>query len=396
MHCAYNDSIKICIFAMLMRKFNADIRHVAVMTFLAGIALALTIPYAYAGGRKLDSLELRERNNLQLADGKLYLPLDRYKVSSPYGYRRHPKTHKMHFHSAIDLDARWGDPVYAAEKGVVKFAGWKGKFGYYIIIDHGRDSLGNTFSTAYAHLSRFYVRKSDLVEAGQMIGKVGSTGRSTGSHLHFEVYENNIRKNPAVFFRHHELSEFSKYQVGGARRMRPVASIEPLIPLTVNFDVPVLLPEPLPRHKSEFGISIPLRLLLALQSAALADHIPQVHRAPLVHNELAVQTHENPKLLAGKDAEIGISAAEAIYGVQICASLKKLDASRKNAINKRHRGELKEDFDGEYYRYTLVSAEGWAFTDENEVRHYIRKLQRDEVMGVIKHENQQRITLGWE
>ncbi|NUN64974.1 M23 family metallopeptidase [Pseudanabaena biceps] len=102
-------------------------------------------------------------------------------VTSNYGWRMNPVTTIWSFHSGIDLGASFGTPVLAAKSGIVEFAGWGDGYGNLIELDHG--STG----TRYAHLEAIYVSQGQRVVQGQQIGIVGSTGRSTGPHLHFEV-----------------------------------------------------------------------------------------------------------------------------------------------------------------------------------------------------------------
>ncbi|WP_225902673.1 peptidoglycan DD-metalloendopeptidase family protein [Pseudanabaena sp. PCC 6802] len=102
-------------------------------------------------------------------------------VTSGYGWRINPVTGESAFHSGIDLGAPMGTPVLAAKSGTVQFAGWSG--GYGNLIEIGHDNMG----TRYAHLSAIYVNPGQRVAKGQQIGLVGSTGRSTGPHLHFEI-----------------------------------------------------------------------------------------------------------------------------------------------------------------------------------------------------------------
>lgn len=109
-------------------------------------------------------------------------PLRYTRVSSQYGYRTHPVTKKHSFHPALDLTAKRGTPVYAPASGVVVLAKRKGAYGKLLLLDH---SFG--FKTAYGHLSKFAVKSGDFVSKGDLIAYVGSTGRSTGPHLHYEV-----------------------------------------------------------------------------------------------------------------------------------------------------------------------------------------------------------------
>ncbi len=100
-----------------------------------------------------------------------------------------------HSHRAIDIGAWLGSPVVASDSGYVVFAGWdRSGYGNLVIIDHG-----NGYRTYYAHLSKIFVRVGDSVAQGQQIGAVGSTGRSTGPHLHFEIRYHNVQRNPLGF-----------------------------------------------------------------------------------------------------------------------------------------------------------------------------------------------------
>ena len=94
-------------------------------------------------------------------------------------------------HEGIDIDGSTGDPVVASKDGIITFAGWESGYGNLIIIDH----LG-PYKTKYGHLSKILVQAGQRVEAGELIGRVGSTGRSTGSHLHFEILINGSPVNP--------------------------------------------------------------------------------------------------------------------------------------------------------------------------------------------------------
>ena len=115
-------------------------------------------------------------------------------VTSKFGYRRDPFNRRAAMHNGIDFRGAIGSPIYAAAKGRVSFVGWKGGYGKTVEIAHG-----NGLMTRYAHLSRFDVKPGDRVEAGKTIAGMGSTGRSTGSHLHFEVRLNGRAVNPRTF-----------------------------------------------------------------------------------------------------------------------------------------------------------------------------------------------------
>ncbi|GAA4047025.1 hypothetical protein GCM10022213_18080 [Parerythrobacter jejuensis] len=116
------------------------------------------------------------------------------KVSSGFGYRRDPFTGGGAMHSGLDFKGPRGAPIYAAAKGVVSYAGWKSGYGKTIEITHG-----NGMMTRYAHMSRYSATAGQVVDAGDPIGAIGSTGRSTGPHLHFEVRINERAVNPRPF-----------------------------------------------------------------------------------------------------------------------------------------------------------------------------------------------------
>jgi murein DD-endopeptidase MepM/ murein hydrolase activator NlpD len=119
-----------------------------------------------------------------LADSLLLMPVDRGRLSSAYGMRYHPILKRPEMHRGIDWAAPRGTPVRAAGHGTVVAAGRWGGYGHYLRIDHG-----GRVATAYAHLDRFApgLRPGRLVRQGELIGDVGSTGRATGPHLHYEI-----------------------------------------------------------------------------------------------------------------------------------------------------------------------------------------------------------------
>ncbi len=121
----------------------------------------------------------------------LRTPVDGARLTSGFGKRRHPVLGYTKMHRGVDFGAPSGTPIYAAGDGTVETAGRNGGYGNYIRIRHN-----GTYKTAYAHLSRIKVKQGSRVRQGQIIGLVGSTGRSTGPHLHYEVLQNNKQTNP--------------------------------------------------------------------------------------------------------------------------------------------------------------------------------------------------------
>ena len=120
-------------------------------------------------------------------------PINGARLSSGYGARKHPILGYTKMHRGLDFAAPTGTPVFAAGDGVIEKAGWNGSYGRYVKIRHT-----GTYKTAYAHLSSIHkkIRIGKRVLQGKTIGYVGSTGRSTGPHLHYEVLRNNIQVNP--------------------------------------------------------------------------------------------------------------------------------------------------------------------------------------------------------
>ncbi|MDW7649768.1 MAG: peptidoglycan DD-metalloendopeptidase family protein [Bacillota bacterium] len=112
------------------------------------------------------------------------------RVTSPFGWRRGPFTQRLNFHNGVDFGAPFGTPVYAAASGRVVSASYKRGWGNLVIISHG------TYNTFYAHLRTFSVKPGEIVEKGQKIAQVGSTGNSTGPHLHFEIHKNGTPLDP--------------------------------------------------------------------------------------------------------------------------------------------------------------------------------------------------------
>jgi septal ring factor EnvC (AmiA/AmiB activator) len=112
-------------------------------------------------------------------------------ITSRFGFRRHPIFRLRQFHQGVDISASMGSPVHAAFGGMVLYAGWFGGYGKLIVIDHG-----DGFSTLYGHLSAIDVAPGQQVTRGQIVARVGSTGYSTGPHLHFEIRQRGKPINP--------------------------------------------------------------------------------------------------------------------------------------------------------------------------------------------------------
>lgn len=118
------------------------------------------------------------------------------RITSRYGYRRNPFTGRgREMHSGVDLKGRRGEAVKTTATGRVTYAGYMGAYGNVVMVKHN-----NGYETRYAHLSRLKVRKGQYVEVGTIIGLLGSTGRSTGPHLHYEVMKGGKKLNPEKYF----------------------------------------------------------------------------------------------------------------------------------------------------------------------------------------------------
>jgi murein DD-endopeptidase MepM/ murein hydrolase activator NlpD len=151
-------------------------------------------------------------------------PIDGARLSSGYGRRRHPVLGYTRMHKGVDFAAPRGTPIYAAGNGSITHAGRKGGYGKYVRIRHN-----NQYSTAYAHMNRIArgVRRGRRVSQGQIIGYVGSTGRSTGPHLHYEILAANRQVNPLTLKmpsgRRLAGAEFKRYQ-DARRKLESLAS----------------------------------------------------------------------------------------------------------------------------------------------------------------------------
>ncbi|HEY9605342.1 MAG TPA: M23 family metallopeptidase, partial [Allocoleopsis sp.] len=128
-----------------------------------------------------------------LGNGELMHPSDG-PITSGFGWRRHPILGYVRFHSGVDFGASYGSVIRAAESGRVIFAGWYSGYGNAVIINHG-----GGIATLYGHTSKLYVAEGQTVQVGQAIAAVGSTGLSTGPHLHFEVRKNGEPVDPMPY-----------------------------------------------------------------------------------------------------------------------------------------------------------------------------------------------------
>ncbi len=123
-------------------------------------------------------------------------PMEHYYVSSPYGPRKHPVTGKYRMHHGIDLAGTWQENISVSADGIVVFAGYHGSFGKVVRIRHNYGIM-----TTYGHLAKISVRSGDIVNEGQVIGKMGRTGKVKGAHLHYEISVNGKSQNPATYIK---------------------------------------------------------------------------------------------------------------------------------------------------------------------------------------------------
>ncbi|MBQ9631205.1 MAG: M23 family metallopeptidase [Treponema sp.] len=143
-------------------------------------------------GAKLDSSKLGE------ILGTLFKnPLHaRYRLSSKFGWRADPFTGARTYHSGIDMACSRGTSIFAALPGNVIYVGWSNVFGNYVVVSHA-----NNYQTLYGHMDKTQVKKGDIVSQGTVLGTVGSTGYSTGNHLHFTVYKNGKPIDPLTILK---------------------------------------------------------------------------------------------------------------------------------------------------------------------------------------------------
>jgi murein DD-endopeptidase MepM/ murein hydrolase activator NlpD len=136
---------------------------------------------------------LQHKNKTALGSGRYIWPTQG-RITSYFGYRIHPILRKRKYHSGIDIAAPQGTPILASDSGVVVFSARNGGYGKMIIIDHG-----SGFSTVYAHCSYLLAGQGQTVTKGQEIAKVGTTGLSTGPHVHFEVRKDGVAVDPMSY-----------------------------------------------------------------------------------------------------------------------------------------------------------------------------------------------------
>ena len=159
-------------------------------------------PFESAGNPTFKALFNSWKKLDQLQDGVIAVPSDKpvqasVTMMSPFGYRSDPFNHRAAMHPGIDLSGSYGTPIYATADGTVLRAGWNsGGYGNLVEVDHGRG-----ITTRYGHMSAIMVSAGQHITRGQQVGRMGSTGRSTGNHLHYEVRIDGRAVNPIPFMK---------------------------------------------------------------------------------------------------------------------------------------------------------------------------------------------------
>ena len=173
--------------AGLSAKFNVPLEDLLDVNDLASQTLTVG-QQLFIPGAKMDAAKLHE------VLGDLFkIPISAaYRISSKFGWRPDPFTGVRSYHTGIDLACPEGTPIRAAMNGKVAFVGWSNVFGNYVIVNHP-----NGYQTLYGHMASSHVKKGQNVTQATVIGLVGSTGYSTGAHLHFTVYKNGRLVNPS-------------------------------------------------------------------------------------------------------------------------------------------------------------------------------------------------------
>ena len=181
---------------LLKRSANSSAQGGPFIEMAGGLDLAGGDDSAFAKQLYRVSQNLKKVADLEESIARMPLsePLVHYRKTSSYGSRRDPFNGRMAFHSGEDFAAPHGTKVYSPGAGKVTYAGWRGGYGRVIEIDHG-----NGFKTRYGHLGTMNVKVGQEIAFRDVIGKVGSSGRSSGPHLHYEVWFDGIVRNPSKF-----------------------------------------------------------------------------------------------------------------------------------------------------------------------------------------------------
>ncbi len=177
--------------AAIAKKYNADTEKIREFNHLNNDALSLGQVVVVPGGKIIyvpppTYTSGYTASRSYESSGKLFWPVPSRRITQYYSWR----------HPGLDIGLPTGSAIAAAEDGIVIYSGWGTGYGYEVLIDHGTG-----IKTRYAHASRLYVKKGDAVARGQTIALSGNTGWSTGPHLHFEIYDGNVRRNPLLYIK---------------------------------------------------------------------------------------------------------------------------------------------------------------------------------------------------
>jgi murein DD-endopeptidase MepM/ murein hydrolase activator NlpD len=175
--------------ASIAAKFKTEVQALQTVNELFSDTLMLNTTLFIPGAR-LDLLDMQEIN------GDLFIWPVRGYITSPYGYRSSPFTGVRQFHSGLDIGVPMGTPIRAAMAGRVSAVGYDNSYGNYVVISHHAG-----YRSLYGHMSVIRTKSGAYVGAGEQIGDAGSTGMSTGPHLHFTVYKNGVTINPRALIK---------------------------------------------------------------------------------------------------------------------------------------------------------------------------------------------------
>lgn len=159
----------------------------------------VNVEYNGMGGEKSSNIGNLSPTNVTLANviytGSIMYPLENSRITSGFGLRKSPTTGEFEFHNAIDIAAPMGDPIFAVANGKVVGSNFDSSLGNYIVVEHA-----NGFRTKYGHCSELLVEEGMVVREGEVIAKIGSTGDSTGPHVHFAASKNGVYFNPEYLY----------------------------------------------------------------------------------------------------------------------------------------------------------------------------------------------------
>lgn len=193
--------ISLVIFCVLAVKFiNGDWFNFLKGFYLGSFATDTRVSEVMEDSQETKHLHLQDSVQvISAVRGELFedsrnmlkAPIENMRMTSGYGYRTDPIDGGIEFHRGIDLAADKGTAIFCSASGVVELSQYSNSYGYYMIVDHG-----NGLRTLYAHCTQLFKKVGDSVKSGELIASVGSTGRTTGPHLHFEVILGGNNLNP--------------------------------------------------------------------------------------------------------------------------------------------------------------------------------------------------------